>query len=244
MKVKKITLAAATLGSALMALPAFAGCAGLVVGTYTYRTSSYFATYLCISNANYDAQSNNGFSNGSQCPANSFPVQVSFGNYSSSGSCCFASGTPIWLPDGSKADIETINAGDEICVFNLQSNVIETAQVLKTIKKSRQLYRLELNNGLESVLLTDDHPLWDGHTWCAINPENASNTYDSYQLKLAKLQVGSRLLTASGASGTVTSIELLHVAPAATVYTLEVSHASHNYLVGELGIIAHNSCKT
>lgn len=246
MNVKKITLATATFGSVLMALPAFAGCAGLVVGTYTQRAWNSYATYLCISNANYDAQSNNGFSNGTACPANSFPVLLSSGSTSnpSPGNCCFASGTPIWLPDGSKAGIETIIAGDLVCVYNLQTGEVESAQVLNTIKKSRQLYRMVLNDGLESILLTDDHPLWDGQNWCAINPEHAAHSYDPYHLKLAKLEVGSRLVTATGVHGFVTSIETLHVAPTADVYTLQVGHAAHNFLVSELGLIAHNSCKT
>ncbi|NHR04555.1 hypothetical protein HA052_05030 [Chromobacterium haemolyticum] len=246
MKLKKITLATATLGSALMTLPAFAGCAGLVVGTYTQKSWNYYATYLCISNANYDAQSNNGFSNGAACPANSFPVLISSGSTSSSypSHCCFAYGTPIWLPDGSKVSIETIIAGDLVCVYNLKTGEVESAQVLNSIKKSRQLYRLVFDNGSESLLLTDDHPLWNGHTWCAINPKNAASSYDSYQLQLTKLHVGSRLLTASGSHRIVTAIEFLHAAPAADVYTLQVNHSDHNYLVSELGLIAHNSCKT
>lgn len=250
MRFKKMALTMATaLGCSIPALPAIAGCAGLVVGTYTatqYNNTGWggynYQTYLCISNANYDATSGGGFQNGG-CPANSFPVQVSSGSVQGQVHCCFAAGTPIWLPDGRRVGIETIAAGDDICVYNLATNVLESAQVLSTIKKSRQLYRVVLNDGVEEFLMTDDHPLWDGEFWLAIDPENAARTYAEYQLPLAKLEQGSRLVTATGTCGIVTAIELIHPAAAADVYTLHVDHPAHNFLVGHVGAIAHNKCQ-
>ncbi|NHR04554.1 hypothetical protein HA052_05025 [Chromobacterium haemolyticum] len=243
MQVKKVALmVAAGLGFSIPTLQAIAGCAGLVVGTYQQTTFSGGGTtttnYLCISNANYDAQSGGAFSNGS-CPANSFPVYIS--SYSSGSThCCFAAGTPVWLANGLRADIETIAVGDEVCVLNLTTGKLESGQVLGTLKKRRQVYRIVLNGGEEELLITDDHPLWDGEFWVTINPENAALSYAMYHLPLGKLKPGCNIVTATGARVSITSIELILPATAAEVFTLSVNNQNHNYLVGQVGAIAHN----
>lgn len=243
MRIKKIALiVAAGLGFTVPTLQAFAGCAGLVVGAYQQTTysggGSTTTNYLCISNANYDAQSGAPFSNGS-CPANSFPVFISSVETSST-RCCFAAGTPVRLADGRKVPIETIAVGDNVCVFNLTTGELESGQVLGTLKKLRQVYRVVLNHGVDEFLMTDDHPLWDGEYWLTISTENAARSYVQYQLPLAALKPGCRIVTTTGTPGTITSIELIQPVIAVDVFTLLVNNQNHNYLVGLAGAIAHN----
>ena len=238
MRCKKTVLATAALLGSLHAINAMAGCAGLVVGTYSTSASYTHSTYLCISNQYYDTQTQSGFSNGS-CPANSFPVQVS--SYTNMPSrCCFAAGTPVWLADGRKLPIEQLVPGDEILAYNLDTGKLEATQILNTHVKSRPVYQMSLNNGAEQLRLTDDHPLWDGEQWLAIDPEKAALAYAEYQLALAPLVVGARLVCSAGDRASVSRVTPVHPALALSVYTLFVDHPGHNYIVGELGVVAHN----
>ena len=238
MKRKKIVLATATLLGSLHAITVMAGCAGLVVGTYNTYANYTHTTYLCVSNQNYDTQAQSGFSNGS-CPANSFPVQV-FSYTNMPPRCCFAAGTPVWLADGRKLPIEQLVPGDEILAYNLDTGMLETTQILNTQTKSRTIYQVSLNDGADQLRLTDDHPLWGGKQWLAIDPEKAALTYAEYQLELAALVAGATLVCLDGGCSTVSMITPVHPAIALTVYTLFVDHPGHNYIVGELGVIAHN----
>lgn len=245
MRVKKFSLIMATvLGCAVGAPFAVAGCAGLVVGAYTQTDWSGTTNYICISNANYDAASNNGFVNGS-CPPNSFPLMVSrYGSASSGGgNCCFAKGTPILIAANKYVPIEEICVGDNIISLNLSSRTQEESQVLAVIKKRRVLYKITFKGPVDPIYVTDDHPLWMGeNSWGSINPESSALAYSEYGLSFNQLTKGGEILNSRSEIVVIDNISKLYPSVEAEVYTLTVDHNDHNYLVGKNNIVAHNAC--
>lgn len=90
--------------------------------------------------------------------------------------------------------------------------------------ESDQVYDISFDNG-ESLGVTYQHPIY-------------STTAGDWKLA-GELKVGDQVLT-KGGEATVTSSAKKEGAE--TVYNLEVKEL-HNFLVGELGIVVHNSCK-
>ncbi|OWY40375.1 hypothetical protein CEK28_03725 [Xenophilus sp. AP218F] len=246
MRAKKFSLImAAVLGSSIGAPLAVAGCAGLVVGAYTQIQLGGAVSYICISNANYDAANNSGFVNGG-CPPNSFPVEVSRRVSSSGGSsanCCFAKGTPILIEEGQYVPIENLCVGDKVISLNLSSGLMEDSQVIAVIKKQRILYKIVFRKSADPLYVTDDHPLWmGGDLWGAIDPDASSNSYSEYGLSFHKLVEGGVVINGHGEEVEIEKISKVYPCLEAEVYTLTVDHNDHNYLVGSKNIVAHNAC--
>ncbi len=139
---------------------------------------------------------------------------------------CFAAGTPLLTPDGSKF-IEDIRVGE--LVLSRDEDDPEGPVVAKRVVNLFQNYSplLELHVGGRVIRTTAEHPFWVvGKGW----------------VPTQKVEIGDRLL---GANGEPTAAELIAgPGESAAVYNLEVEEY-HTYLVGNtlwgLSVWAHNA---
>ncbi|MCR5456138.1 MAG: hypothetical protein K6F33_14235, partial [Bacteroidales bacterium] len=128
---------------------------------------------------------------------------------------CFAPGTKVMLADGSSKNIEDIREGDQVMSYNANTHAQEPATVEQTASTMHsKLVTYELADG-NTITATDDHPLLTERGWASVNPTKSAN-YEGFE-SIAKIQVGDKLITASG----VATIKSMTVSPESqTTYTI------------------------
>lgn len=141
------------------------------------------------------------------------------GKCSIKGGGCFAAGTLIFTTNG-KLPIENIKVGDEVLSYDsiAHKNVIE--KVSFTYKKA-MAYMRKIIIGKDTIIATPGHLIHTAKGWIA-----------------ASLITAGTLVTNSNSSeikvDTAFTIE-----KAQSIYNFEVEH-THNYYVGNTGILVHN----
>jgi len=144
--------------------------------------------------------------------------------YCNNGTCatsCFVAGTLVALADGAERPIEQIQAGDRVIGYDLETEQLVAATVVRTIAHSEPQPLLQINGYLRA---TAEHPFFSDGEWVEaadLVPGNGLLRLPSTRDRLADDQV--------------TSVEAL--TERAAVYNLEVN-GPHNYFAG--GLLVHN----
>jgi RHS repeat-associated protein len=139
---------------------------------------------------------------------------------------CFAAGTPVWTESGMVA-IEDVAVGDRVWATEPKEGTQSLRSVTTTfVSRDRPVVEVAFtgeSNHRSTVRATPEHPFWvEQRGW----------------LPVGDLQVGD---TVRGASGDLRVASLQSLAEVTDVFNLEVD-GDHNYYVGELAALAHNSC--
>jgi hypothetical protein len=157
--------------------------------------------------------------------------------------CCFVAGTPIHTDKGLKP-IEKIKAGDLVLSWNEQTKKFEYKPVLGTIVGTKEnLVKIKVKGERKLITVSTEHPFYvrtvhkarDGLS----SGEESDGEAEGEWLEAADLKVGQQFLRPDGTRTRITEIKREH-RPVA-VYNFEVAD-NHNYFVGEIGLLVHNSC--
>ncbi len=142
-------------------------------------------------------------------------------------SACFAAGTPLLTPDGSRP-IEQFKPGDFVLArseFN-PNGPVEPKIVEETFVTIGRIVHLHVNG--QVIRTTTEHPFW---------------VYNRGWLPARELQIGDRLVSHDGKTAAVE--DLLDTGELETVYNLRVAD-HHTYFVGGedwgFWVWAHNAC--
>lgn len=148
---------------------------------------------------------------------------------------CFLPGTPINMADGSYKNIEDVEIGDEVKVFNQITEEIDSA-VVKTIKTvyHDNVHNLVLEN--DKILEpTANHPFYvRDKGWCTISG------LDELGMGAGKLEIGDYLYQ-------LTSDESLEWVKVVDIMVVEGNYLTYNFIDMKYGtfiaddIIVHNS---
>jgi len=133
---------------------------------------------------------------------------------------CFAPGTPVLTPDGTRA-IELLRAGDLVRAWDWRSSTLESRRVL-SVTRSATTCLVRVRVGATEILSTRQHPFWVEDTNC--------------WREAASLSGGQTLKTSAGFAK-LQSVALDDV-DSPTV-TLEVEEL-HNFFVGNAQVLVHN----
>jgi hypothetical protein len=135
---------------------------------------------------------------------------------------CFAAGTQVWTPEGTKS-IEELRENDSVLACDLTSFTIVEAKVLEAYKnQTTKFYHVAVDGHV--IHATSLHPFW-------VESERA-------WLETRNLKVGMELRSISGTTATITSIEVQN-APGSASYNLRIDR-SPTYFVGT-GVLVHNN---
>ena len=135
---------------------------------------------------------------------------------------CFEAGTLILMESDYKK-IEDIKIGDYVYSYNEETKKSELKKVLKIfVNITEKIYRITIDN--ETIGVTGEHPFYVKGEW-----KEAKN-----------LKLNDEIFSYFGNEGKVIkiSIEVKNI----QVYNFEVED-NHNYYIGQLSLLAHNSCK-
>jgi hypothetical protein len=134
---------------------------------------------------------------------------------------CFAPGTPIRTPNGHRL-IEQLVEGDLVLAYDFDSDRVVERRVVRKIQNwTRHLVDIQAEG--EIISATRMHRFWvdDTRRWTGAQDLNAG-----------------MLLRAS--DGLIARVGAVHVrAQQSATYNLEVN-GTHNYFVGERGVLVHN----
>lgn len=132
---------------------------------------------------------------------------------------CFGAGTLVWTLEGTRP-IEQLNQGDQVLSRDTETGRLSFQPVVTAYHNPPNgTYRIGL--GTETVVVTGIHRLWKAGTGWVMARE---------------LKPGDRLRTIRGVA-TVTSVEPGAVQP---VFNLALANGD-NFLVGSLGVLAHDN---
>jgi hypothetical protein len=132
------------------------------------------------------------------------------------GGGCFLAGTEISLADGSTKPIESIEAGDVVMAWDMESGELKPDPV-RAVQDPREVDSFLIVN--DSLRVTPSHPFLSDGEW----------------VKAGDLKVGDHLTAADGSVVTVATIET--VPGPVTVYNFEVNPYG-TYVAN--GIVVHN----
>ncbi len=136
---------------------------------------------------------------------------------------CFAAGTPVWTPTGTRL-IEDLQINDLVLACDLESFTTVTRKVLEVQQNhTMRFYNIEVSGGA-GIHATSLHRFW-------VESEGQ-------WLETRNLKVGMQLRTVSGSKAAITKIDL-HESPLASTYNLHVERSS-TYFVGA-GVLVHNN---
>lgn len=139
---------------------------------------------------------------------------------------CFAAGTKVAVPSGSKA-IEEICQGDLVYAYNEEEDSVKIEKVAAVSKRTAtDMVEVETTKG-DTIFSTQSHPWYVG----GLGWTNAGS-----------LKIDQRLRTLNGDTSDVRGIQ--YESENTVVYNLTVEN-SHTYYVGENSpVLVHNICKT
>jgi hypothetical protein len=135
---------------------------------------------------------------------------------------CFPANTMVHTPSGLKA-IQSLQDGDSVLAYDEVSRSVAVKQVVACLRNWTQ-HLVKIVTDEETIHATRNHPFFDpqGNQW--ISAEHVG--------------VGGQLLSVDHRHHPVVAVEVL--AAEESTYNIEVE-GLHNYFVGEVGILVHNS---
>lgn len=152
--------------------------------------------------------------------------------------CCFIAGTQILISlSGQTQSIETINSGDQVVSYNIETgeNYLTTVKKLILNKNSTHMAKIKFDNGT-IIEMTDYHPLYTINGWSSL-------TKPEYR----KLILGDIVKTNDGWSKII-DIEQYQLNKPIITYTLDVRDSNEimeDYEINDNfyanGIVAHNA---
>ncbi len=150
---------------------------------------------------------------------------------------CFVAGTLVQTANGTRP-IEEIKEGDSVLSWDERSGHVEYQRVTQTFVRQSQALVMVTVKGEEGAPLgtTEEHPFYIRRA-----RDNLGGDEDDkgQWVSAGQLRAGDRVRRPSGEWVRVLKIETR--TEAATVYNFEVAK-NHNYFVGALGVLVHNSC--
>jgi hypothetical protein len=151
------------------------------------------------------------------------------------GSTCLVAGTKILMADGkTKKNIEDIKPGDKVMGYDTVNKQLKVETVLATDHPIRDHhYNVKLADGT-IIGLTREHPLYSEKGWASIDP--ASTLAENPKLVVAKLNIGDKLLEASGKYVTIVSMQ--YIPGNIQTYNLKNVTGYNDFVAN--GIITHN----
>jgi len=135
------------------------------------------------------------------------------------GGGCFAAGTAIAMADGTTRAIETVEVGDEVLSYDIESGAIVSSPVEEVFVHESSEDLLLIDGRLE---VTPNHEFYVNHEWVRADSLGAEDV-------LTVLDAGSGSCRAIGA--------IEPISARGVVYNLEVG-GTHNYFAG--GVLVHN----
>lgn len=89
---------------------------------------------------------------------------------------CFSAGTKILLADGSSKNIESLEVGDRVLGYNLDTGQTEADEVLELYSTANNnMMRMEFSDGTV-IHSTFDHPYYvKSKGWCSLKPDVTNN---------------------------------------------------------------------
>ncbi|MBP7866935.1 MAG: IPT/TIG domain-containing protein [Acidobacteria bacterium] len=144
-------------------------------------------------------------------------------NDAPNGGICFAAGTEISTPYGTKK-IESVCQGDTVYAFDFETSGVVERKVLETIRNFTYFW-VDIQVGEEIIRATRGHLFW----------------VDSEQrwVEAAFLKTGMTLRLIDGFSRQVKSLVIRELDCPEATYNF-VAEEKHNYFVGSVGILVHN----
>ncbi len=135
---------------------------------------------------------------------------------------CFPYGTLVHTPTGKKP-IQSLQDGDKVLAFDVENNCVIERPIVACLHNWTQ-HLVRIVAGEETILATRNHPFF----------EPATNKWVSAH----NVRPGMSLLGKNLKPQPVQHVEI--VATEESSYNIEVE-GLHNYFVGELGVLVHNS---
>lgn len=140
---------------------------------------------------------------------------------------CFARGTPISTSAGSRP-IEDIQVGDQVYAYDLDENKVVESRVLEVYRRTTTEWKDVHLEGGDVLRATPEHPFW-------IPTANA-------WIGAGDLQPGMQVLRQDGSEEKVLEVVTQRLSEPETTYNFNVQ-GQHNYFVGEIQALVHNSCE-
>lgn len=101
--------------------------------------------------------------------------------------CCFLPGNRVAMADGSTRAIETLSAGDLVMTMTGPAKV----EALKTTRLGMTRKVIELRGvGDETLVMTDDHPLWVSRQTAAGGRKESWGTYNLHHVMYEMRELG------------------------------------------------------
>lgn len=151
---------------------------------------------------------------------------------------CFIAGTKITMADLTVKNIEDIKAGEFIQTFNIQTNTIESKEVLlPEISKSDSFVEIEFEDGTLNTN-TLSHPYYVlNKGWCSFD---SKETFKKHSVKVEDLKEGDYVykLTKDGEIKNIKIVKINIVRMTQKTYNLSNVKDNHNFFAN--GILVHN----
>jgi len=113
---------------------------------------------------------------------------------------CFPVGTKVIMEDGSEKDINEVKAGDKVVSQSEDGTKSISTVVALDQPVSGNMCEINYTDG-ESLRLTDNHPMFTGSKWKAINPQAALKENPS--LPVSQLVSGDKIFKSDGTKAEV-----------------------------------------
>lgn len=137
-------------------------------------------------------------------------------------STCFPAGTPVLMADGSQKLIETIEVGDKVKSFDLDTYEYGEAEVTEVVTGYTNRMAMLLLSDNSYIAMAEGHPLYTIEGWKSINKEG-------YPV----LRIGDQVLGANGYAE-ILDMQVVDCEPT-MVYSLSISSETGALLCRELG---------
>lgn len=136
---------------------------------------------------------------------------------------CFIRGTQILMENQEFRSIEDVKKDDKVYCYDHDQRISKVSNVTRVFEKiTDSIAKIEISGTV--IISTLDHPYF-------VNGE---------YLQARDLKHGDVVFTNSGSKGLVEGIEIKD--SSVVVYNFEVEKY-HNYYVGEIGVLVHNTCR-
>ena len=209
-----------------------------VCANYSRYSSFYSGHYGSFYSSFYSGQYGSFYSG----KYGSFYSSFYSGNYGSRYSQgCLLKGTKILLKNNEQKEIENINIGDEVIVWNENTKQLEAKKVLtkKEHLDIQKVIKLYLSNNT-NLILTPGHPVLTENGWASLDEKESLKTHGVY---VNKLQINDNIIGLNNEKNKIIKIEELNNGPY-ICYDLSIDRI-HNFIAFTNGenptsIITHN----
>ena len=138
------------------------------------------------------------------------------------------------MANGKEKNIEDVKAGDKVMGYNITKKVLTPETVRETEAPIRDHhYNVKLADG--TVMgITREHPMYSEKGWASIDP--TATLDDNPSLHVAKLNVGDKLLEASGQFVSIVSLQ--YIPGNIQTYNLKDVSGYNDFIAN--GVVTHN----